>query len=83
MSLKHIRARPYTPKHNGKAQRFIQTCLREWACARAHQTSDERADELPFWMHAQNFQWPHGRVGSRLPISRLTMTRNNVLSLHS
>jgi transposase InsO family protein len=43
LGLKHIRTRPYTPKTNGKAERFIQTSLREWAYARAYNTSDERA----------------------------------------
>src|SRR5450756_1470434 len=47
LGLKHIRTRPYTPKTNGKAERFIQTSLREWAYARAYNTSDERTAELP------------------------------------
>jgi transposase InsO family protein len=45
--FKHIFTKPYTPKTNGKAERFIQTSLREWACARAYNTSDERTAELP------------------------------------
>jgi transposase InsO family protein len=49
LSLKHIRTKPYTP--NGKAERFIQTALREWAYAQAYPTSDRRADELPIWLH--------------------------------
>ena len=49
--LRHIRTKPYTPKTNGKAERFIQTCLREWAYARAYETSDQRADHLPDWLH--------------------------------
>ena len=48
LGLKHIRTRPYTPKTNGKAERFIQTCLREWAYARAYSNSKQRAQELPF-----------------------------------
>jgi transposase InsO family protein len=47
LGLKHIRTKPYTPKTNGKAERFIQTSLREWAYGRAYNTSDERTAELP------------------------------------
>ena len=47
LSLKHIRTRPYTPKTNCKAERFIQTALREWAHARAYQTSEQRKTHLP------------------------------------
>jgi len=49
LKIKHIRTTPYTPNTNGKAERFIQTALREWAYARAYQTSDQRAAELPIW----------------------------------
>lgn len=83
LGLKHIRTRPYTPKTNGKAERFIQTSLREWAYARAYNTSDERADELPFWMHRYNWHRPHGSIGSKPPITRLGLTGNNLLRLHS
>ena len=58
--LKHIRTRPYTPKTNGKAERFIQTTLREWAYAHAYPTSDRRAAELPVWLHRYNWHRPHG-----------------------
>jgi hypothetical protein len=46
-----VRTRPYTPKTSGKAERFIQTALREWAYAQAYSTSNRRADELPIWLH--------------------------------
>ena len=82
LGLKHIRTRPYTPKTNGKAERFIQTSLREWAYARAYNTSDERAVELPRWLHRYNWHRPHGSIGSMPPISRLALTRNNLLRLH-
>ena len=83
LRLKHIFTKPYTPKTNGKAERFIQTSLREWAYARAYQTSEERASELPAWLHRYNWHRPHGSIGSRPPISRLGLTGNNLLRLHS
>src|SRR5438105_4801630 len=52
LRLKQIYTKPYTPKTNGKAERFIQTCLREWAYAKAYQHSDERTRELTHWLHA-------------------------------
>lgn len=83
LGLKHIRTKPYTPKTNGKAERFIQTSLREWAYACAYTTSDERAAELPRWMHRYNWHRPHGSIGSKAPISKLGLTGNNLLRLHS
>jgi transposase InsO family protein len=83
LGLKHIRTKPYTPKTNGKAERFIQTSLREWAYARAYNTSDERTAELPRWLHRYNWHRPHGSIGSKPPISRLALTGNNLLRLHS
>jgi len=82
LGLKHIRTKPYTPKTNGKAERFIQTSLREWAYAQAYSTSKERAAELPRWLHRYNWHRPHGSIGSMPPISRLGQTRNNLLRLH-
>ena len=82
LGLKHIRTRPYTPKTNGKAERFIQTSLREWAYARAYNTSQERAADLPRWLHRYNWHRPHGSIGSKPPISRLGLTGNNLLRLH-
>jgi transposase InsO family protein len=83
LGLKHIRTKPYTPKTNGKAERFIQTALREWAYAHAYSTSDHRADQLPVWLHRYNWHRPHGSLQSRIPISRLGLTGNNLLSLHN
>jgi transposase InsO family protein len=81
--LKHIRTKPYTPKTNGKAERFIQTSLREWAYAKAYPTSDQRAAELHAWLHRYNWHRPHGGIGSKTPISRLGLHPDNLLSLHS
>jgi transposase InsO family protein len=83
LRLRHIRTRPYTPKTNGKAERFIQTALREWAYAQAYQSSDRRAEELPVWLHRYNWHRPHGSLKSKPPISRLALTEDNLLRLHS
>jgi transposase InsO family protein len=83
LGLKHIRTKPYTPKTNGKAERFIQTALREWAYAQAYPTSDRRATELPFWLHRYNWHRPHGGLKSHTPISRLGLDRDNLLRLHT
>jgi transposase InsO family protein len=82
LGLKHLRTKPYTPRTNGKAERFIQTSLREWAYARAYDTSDQRAAELPRWLHRYNWHRPHGGIKSQTPISRLGLTGNNLLRLH-
>ena len=82
LKIKHVRTRPYTPKTNGKAERFVQTSLREWAYARAYASSEERAKELPTWLARYNCIRPHGSVGSMPPISRLALTANNLLRHH-
>ena len=82
LGLKHIRTKPYTPKTNGKAERFIQTALREWAYAQAYPDSDHRAEELPIWLHRYNWHRPHGSLKSKPPISRLALTQDNLLRLH-
>ena len=83
LGLRHIRTRPYTPKTNGKAERFIQTALREWAYAIAYPTSNHRAQELPIWLHRYNWHRPHGSLKSKTPISRLALTEDNLLRLHT
>ena len=83
LGLKHIRTKPYTPKTNGKAERFIQTSLREWAYAQAYPTSEHRKAELPRWLHQYNWHRPHGSLESQTPISRLGLEMNNLLRLHS
>jgi len=83
LGLRHIRTRPYTPKTNGKAERFIQTALREWAYAQAYPTSQHRAQELPYWLHRYNWHRPHGSLRSSPPITRLALDRDNLLRLHT
>ena len=83
LKIKHLRTRPYTPKTNGKAERFVQTSLREWAYATAYETSEDRAAQLPGWLHRYNWHRPHGGIGAKPPISRLALTQNNLLRLHT
>jgi transposase InsO family protein len=82
LGLKHIRTKPYTPRTNGKAERFIQTALREWAYATAFTHSDQRKAELPIWLHRYNWHRPHGSLNAQTPISRLALTGDNLLRLH-
>ena len=83
LGLRHITTRPYTPRTNGKAERFIQTALREWAYAQAYPSSNHRAARLPAWLHRYNWHRPHGSLQSKPPISRLGLARDNLLRLHS
>jgi transposase InsO family protein len=67
LRLRHLRTRPYTPKTNGKAERFIQTLLREWAYALPYRNADRRAAQLPRWLEFYNEQRPHAGLGGRSP----------------
>jgi len=71
MQLKHRRTRPYTPRTNGKAERFIQTALREWAYAQHWDSSEQRDAQLQPWADFYNHQRPHGSLHYKPPISRL------------
>jgi transposase InsO family protein len=79
LKIRHIRTRPYTPRTNGKAERFIQTLLREWAYAYTYPNSDARTAELPFWIQHYNFYRPHSATGSKPPATRLGFAWNNVV----
>ncbi len=70
MHIRHQRTRPYTPRTNGKAERFIQTALREWARAKHWASSDERDASLKPWTDYYNLQRPHGSLNYKPPISR-------------
>lgn len=83
LGLKHIRTKPYTPRTNGKAERFIQTSLREWAYARSYDSSEQRARHLPAWLHHYNWHRPHSSLNYKPPISRAPLPLNNVLGLHN
>jgi len=83
LGIRHVRTRPYTPKTNGKAERFIQSALREWAYATAYQNSTQRAEELPHWLHHYNWHRPHAGLKGKQPISRAGMDVNNLMRLHT
>jgi transposase InsO family protein len=71
LRLRHIRTRPYTPKTNGKAERFIQTLLREWAYALPYRSSDSRAADLPRWLRHYNQERPHASLARQSPTAWL------------
>ena len=83
LGIKHIFTRPYTPRTNGKAERFIQSALREWAYAFAYTHSDQRTATLEAWTHHYNWHRPHQGIGGIAPMSRLKKSHNNLLTLHS
>lgn len=75
--LKHKRTRPYTPRTNGKAERFIQTSIREWAYAKPFASSAQRTQAMHPWLHTYNTARPHTALNGKPPISRIA--RDNVL----
>jgi transposase InsO family protein len=77
--LKHLRTQPYRPRTNGKAERFIQTLLREWAYGRVFQTSAHRTTALEPWLIHYNFNRPHGALSHKPPGSRLTNAPGNYI----
>ncbi|ATJ81936.1 IS481 family transposase [Halomonas beimenensis] len=83
LGLKRKRTRPFTPRTNGKAERFIQTALREWAYAWSYQSSEQRGEHLPAWLHQYNWHRPHASLNYQPPISRLGLSVNNLVGLHS
>ena len=83
LGLQHRFTRFSTPKTNGKAERFLQTSLREWAYAHAYSHSDQRSARPPFFLHNYNFHRPHHSLNLLAPISRLRLPLNNLLSLLS
>ena len=82
LGVRHVRTRPYTPKTNGKAERFVQTSLREWAYARPYVSSAQRAAALQPFLHRYNWHRPHSALNHQPPMSRIP-AMNNLLELNT
>jgi transposase InsO family protein len=77
LGLRHLRIKPGRPRTNGKAERFIQTMLNEWAYGQIYGSSDERTANLPRFLERYNYKRPHGSLGKQAPASRLNnLVRN-------
>jgi transposase InsO family protein len=83
LGLKHSFTRPYRPQTNGKAERFIQSALRECAYGFVYQHSSQRAQMFDAWIHHYNWHRPHQGIGGIAPMTRLKHSTNNLLTLHS
>ena len=70
-AIEHVRTRPYTPRTNGKVERYQQTLQREWAYALEYASSDARRASLPHWVRHYNEQRTHSALGNRPPINRV------------
>jgi transposase InsO family protein len=77
LGIRHLRTRPYRPRTNGKAERFIQTLTRRWAHGRSYHSSAERTATLTSWLDHYNFKRPHGSLSHKPPGSRLTNAPRN------
>jgi transposase InsO family protein len=82
LGIVHKFTRAYRPQTNGKAERFIQSALREWAYGWTYQNSAQRTDALTSWQHHYNWHRPHAGIGGAFPMSRLTKSRHNLLTAH-
>lgn len=71
LGARHVRTRPYTPRTNGKAERFIQTSIKEWAYERAYESSEESTERLGPWLDYYNQTRPHTAPNYQPPISKL------------
>lgn len=82
LGIRHSKTRFYRPQTNGKAERFIQTALREWAYVRSYRDDRERAKALLPWLHRYNWHRPHASLDYQPPIRRLGLSLNNLSALH-
>jgi transposase InsO family protein len=78
LGIRHIRTRPYRPRTNGKAERFIRTMLGGWAYGAIYQTSAQRQRALPAWLDFYNHHRPHGSLSRQTPAAQLAALRNNL-----
>jgi transposase InsO family protein len=79
LGLRHLRIKPGRPRTNGKAERFIQTLLHEWAYGQIYGTSDDRTANLPRFLERYNYRRPHGSLGKQVPASRLNNLVGNYI----
>jgi transposase InsO family protein len=83
LRLKHLRTRPYRPRTNGKAERFIRTLLAGWAYGAIYHNSDERRRALTGWLDFYNRRRPHGSLNRQAPMTRLHALMNNPLGSYT
>ena len=84
LGIKHIRTRPYRPRTNGKAERFIRTMLGGWAYGAIYRNSDERRQALAGWLDFYNRRRPHRSLSHQAPLERLhALNRNNLLGSYN
>jgi transposase InsO family protein len=83
LGIRHLRTRPYRPRTNGKAERFIRTMLGGWAYGAVYQTSAQRRRALPAWLDFYNRRRPHGSLSRQAPIERLRSLRNNLVGSYN
>jgi transposase InsO family protein len=84
LGIRHLRTRPYTPRTNGKAERFIKTLVDGWAYDAVYGSERERARALPAWLDRYNRRRPHRAIGRMPPMARLAeLSANNVVGAHS
>jgi transposase InsO family protein len=83
LDLRQLRTRPYRPRTNGKAERFIRTMLGGWAYGAVYQTSQQRRRALPAWLHFYNHRRPHGILSRQPPAERLNVLRNNLVGSYN
>lgn len=83
LGIKHVRTRPYRPRTNGKAERFIRTLIGGWGYGAIYRSSTERTAALSGWLDFYNSRRPHGSLGRQPPLTRLHALRNNVAGSYS